>query len=808
MISIGQIKNLFRNRVESTHSNDLSRSDFSDAIPAEDKTDIHETDSDLNRMNPQVIDEAGGWEYDFGTGMLRWTEEIYKIHGHQQGYIPNFETSLNSYAADSKELLQKAIDKAISRGISWDLELKINRTDGRQIWVRDIGEPVFNNGQIVMLKGQLKNISKQKKIEFSLQVFTELVNDSNESMIVCDSDGNIIYANNQAGEIYGFTKDEMQNLKFQDIDKHRNDNEKWVVFFEETKKNGQKIKEYDFRDFNGNILPVEERSQYSEISGSGYVILFFSNISERKNKEVRIWKKMEQQQNLSNISYLFNTQNDFTFTIKEVIRIAGNFLNTGRVFIFEDMLSGRAVSNTHEWCNIGIESQIENLQAIPYTMFPSWTEVMNSAGCIETEDLSELPGDIVSVLKYHQVISIIAYPLLIDNKYSGFIGCVEAKKKRKWDKDEKDYIKKLSVIISNAFEKKMAMDSLKKSEQRFQEFAELLPEMIFEMNINGKIIFANKLASESFGINQEEIKKGSIFYSLFIEDDRLRLFENFENKIKGGDIKNEQYRVVTIDQKEIPVIVHVSLIKRDKLPTGLRVVLVDNSNKINSEKQLSSILQISEESPYPVLRIEKDGIISICNIKGLRIKTFIEESYESYFKELLDIVLKSGRSEELEIIIAGKYYTLILCPAKDKSYMNIYGKEMTQNKIDNEKVKVNEQRFNDLTEIISEYVWETDTNLRLKYISGRVKKTLDYEPEELIGLSIFSIMHADEEKRLGKILRDYCHSGESFINIEINMLKKNGTQVWHALTGIPVYNDDRKIIGLRGTGIEVKKKQR
>jgi len=748
-------------------------------------------------------DQKGEWEYNFSSGGFRWTDEVYKIFGLSKTYVPNFEAVLNYYAPDSKKLFQKAIDKAISKGNPWNLELKINTSKGIQIWVRDTGEPIFNNGQIVMLKGHLQNITKQKKTEFSLQVFTDLVNVSDEAMIVCESSGDIIYANNHAADIYGFTKDEMQSLKFQEIDSIRGETEKWINFINDVKKNGQKIHEYDFRDNNGKIIPIEERSKYSEISGNGYIIIFFQNISERRNKENRIKKNLEKQQNLSNISYLFNTSDEFDFKIKEVLRIAGNYTNVSRAFIFEDMLSGRAVSNTHEWCNIGIDSQKDDLQAIPYTMFPSWTEIVKSQGYIEASELTDLPEDIVSIFKFHQVISIIAFPLTIDSKYYGFIGFSEAKKKRKWEKDEKEYIKTLSVIISNAYEQKITLDSFKKSEQRFKEFTELLPEMVFEMNINGKIIFANSLACEQFGINQEILQKGIIFYSLFIEDDRLRIFENFESKIKGEKIENEKYKVTTVNGIEIPVIVYVNLIMRDNMPTGLRAVLVDISEKILSEKQILSMSQISEESPYPVLRVEKNGVISLCNSKGLGIKTFLEESYDTYLKDLLDVILKTGRNEELEITIADSLFRLIICPSKDKNYLNIFAKDVTQKKIDDEKVMLFEQRLHDISESIIEYIWETDINFRIKFISNKVKSILGYEPEEIIGRPLFSLMPGDEEKRFEKIVKDFYQKGESFINIESKILKKDHTIIKQVFTGMPIFDFDRKIVGFRGTGMDI-----
>jgi PAS domain S-box-containing protein len=654
-----------------------------------------------------------------------------------------------------------------------------------------------------MLKNFLQKTTKQKKIEFNLQVFAELVNVLNEAMLICEPGGNIIYVNNHATEIYGFKKEEMLSLKFQDIDNQRNDKEKWMSFVDHLKNNGNIIREYDFLNNDGKRQPVEEHSQYSEISGSGYVIIIFQNVSERKKEETRTKKNAEQQKNLSDISYLFNTKNDFDYKVREALRMAGYFKNVSRAFIFENILSSRAVSNTYEWCNDGVESQIYNLQAIPYTMFPSWMEIMNSKGYIEASELTSLPEDIISVFKMQQVISLIAFPLIIDNKYNGFVGFSEGKKKHKWEKNEKEYLKTLSVIISNAYEQKITLDSLKKSERRFHEFADLLPDMVCEMNINGKIIFANTLASEKFGITKERLQQGTIFYSFFIEADRLKIFEYFESRIKGEKIINEIYRVETIDGKEIPVIIYVDLIMRDKMPIGLRSVLVNISEKIKVEQQLSFMSKIIEESPFPLICVEKEGSISYCSKKGKIIKDFIENSYTTYFKDLIDVLFKTGRNEELEINIAGNYFRLKLVPSSDENQLKIYGEDITQKKIDEEKARLNEQRFQDIAEAAIEYIWETDINYHIKYISDKIKMVLGYESDELIGQTFFNLMPADEEKRVRKIFKDYSQKGEYFFNTEFKILKKDRTQAWQALSGIPVFNFERKIIGFRGTGLDI-----
>jgi PAS domain S-box-containing protein len=784
------------------------------------KNELAKTNQTLNNLNlslkhninqlsfTQELAKLGGWEYDIHSKKVTWNHQVYLIYDLPLDFVPSLELALSYYPKESRILLQEAMDRAISKGAPWDLELKFINSKEKQLWVRTIGEPVYMDGRIVKLKGVIQNITDRKRTEYSLQLFSELINDSDEAIIVTESNGNIIFANNQAAEMYGFSRQELHSLSIQDIHDHRNDDSKWERFLVELKKKGKITHEHDFRDAEGKSFPVEERSLYSEVALSGYIITFIRDISERKLAESKIKRNLEQQSILSEISYLFNTSDEFDFKVREVLRITGNYIKVSKVFIFEDILNGKAVSNTYEWCNRGIESQRDDLQAIPYSLFPSWKELMHTDNAIEAFDFAQLPEDIYSVFRPHQIVSLLAFPLYIDNKYFGFIGFAEAKRKRNWESGEKEFLKTLTNIVANSFEQKVAIDSLRKSERRFREFAELLPEMVCETSVNGKITFANNMACERFGLDNETLQKGVIFFNLFSEEDRLRAWENFESKIKGEQVENEEFIIKTIDGKEIPVLVYVNRIMRDHLPAGLRAVMVDISERKKAEEQIISMAKFPEESPYPILRVERNGEVSYCNKKGLIVKDFLQQNYNAYFKDLFAIIYETGRIEELEINIAGTFFSLTLTPVREFNYINIYCKDVTQKKIDEEKLRLSEQRFHDVTDAAGEYIWETDKNYNYIYTSDKVKTVLGFESSEMLGKKPFNFLPVDEIARVEKFVIECAQRGEGFVNFEHKSVTKNKKIIWLMITGIPIFDHNRKFLGFRGVAMDITQRRK
>ena len=63
-----------------------------------------------------------------------------------------------------------------------------------------------------------------------------------------------------------------------------------------------------------------------------------------------------------------------------------------------------------------------------------------------------------------------------------------------------DLFGKISVlaVVRDVTERKKVEEALKSSEQRFRQLAELLPEVIFEMDLNGNFTFVNTLDYRPF----------------------------------------------------------------------------------------------------------------------------------------------------------------------------------------------------------------------------------------------------------------------------------------------------------------------
>jgi diguanylate cyclase (GGDEF)-like protein/PAS domain S-box-containing protein len=101
----------------------------------------------------------GGWELEIATNRISWSSETYRIHGLPYDYEPTLEAGIEFYAPEARPIIRAAVEKGIAEGVSWDLELPLDRADGERIWVRAIGSATFANGQPIRLTGALQDVS-------------------------------------------------------------------------------------------------------------------------------------------------------------------------------------------------------------------------------------------------------------------------------------------------------------------------------------------------------------------------------------------------------------------------------------------------------------------------------------------------------------------------------------------------------------------------------------------------------------------------------------------------------------------------
>jgi PAS domain S-box-containing protein len=113
-------------------------------------------------------------------------------------------------------------------------------------------------------------------------------------------------------------------------------------------------------------------------------------------------------------------------------------------------------------------------------------------------------------------------------------------------------------------------------------------------------------------------------------------------------------------------------------------------------------------------------------------------------------------------------------------------------------LKESEERFRNLVETTSDWIWETDTQGNYTYASPQIRDLLGYSPAELLGKHFSEIMTAKEAVAAKALFKDVSEQGapiHSFVNINRH---KDGRMVVLETSAVPFYDKNWNIQGYRG----------
>lgn len=201
-----------------------------------------------------------------------------------------------------------------------------------------------------------------------------------------------------------------------------------------------------------------------------------------------------------------------------------------------------------------------------------------------------------------------------------------------FSKEEIGFLGKVALDISYGIKSLRTEKELIKSEKRFRELIELLPEFIFETDFEGNITFINQNALENLKYTKDDLIKGIKVISLITPEEIEKVEKNWEYMLKKGKSDLIEYTIKRKDGTTFPVIVNAMVIKDDNENViGTRGVGVD----ITERKKLQHKVDESEklyrtifENTGTATVIENDKIILMVNSEFEKISGYKKKEVE------------------------------------------------------------------------------------------------------------------------------------------------------------------------------------
>jgi PAS domain S-box-containing protein len=218
-------------------------------------------------------------------------------------------------------------------------------------------------------------------------------------------------------------------------------------------------------------------------------------------------------------------------------------------------------------------------------------------------------------------------------------------------KNKAGQVVRIAGIAEDITDRKQSEVALRESEERFRELAELMPETVFEVDLEGKLTFVNRNAFNNFGYTQQDLKKGLKNFDMIIPKDRERAQDNVTKILTGEKSGINEYTALRKDGSIFPVMIHSAPIFKEGKPVGLRGFMVDITDRKKAEEERRKLeVQFLQAQRFEALGTLAGGIAHdfnnlLMNIQGnTSLMLFEIEGTHPFFEPLKKIEkqVKSG----------------------------------------------------------------------------------------------------------------------------------------------------------------------
>ncbi|MGA2161714.1 MAG: PAS domain S-box protein [Methanoregula sp.] len=438
------------------------------------------------------------------------------------------------------------------------------------------------------LREQLDKLaSSQKLLQESETKFHSVFNNANDAIFMHlqedGAPGRFLEVNDFMCTALGYTREELLAMTVKDILSE--------VHMKEISKISRTIAERGFNTFyaefrrkDGSAFPVEVNSRKYSSSGQEIILAVARDVSEWKHTEEEILRsnkalntayeqlaavEQELRTNYENLRVTENKLRESEAWSREFTELLPQFvyeIDTAGRLIFVNKYATEVFGITPEMLDSGLDMR-------DFIIPEEWEKVQKNLALIAKSNTTGIP---TTHGEYHcrrrdgtlMPTNIYTAPVYRDGKLTGFRG-----------------------IVVDTTEASSTQEALQKSETRFRELAELLPQIVFEVDENLKFTFFNWNTIEMTGYAYDDLSQNRTgIFDMMREADHQSAERFFTRILKDRETGHMECVIITQDGKEIPAILSASPIISENRIAGIRGVIVD----ITEQKSLEQALRESE----------------------------------------------------------------------------------------------------------------------------------------------------------------------------------------------------------------------
>ena len=449
--------------------------------------------------------------------ILYISSSVYRMSGYTVEEAVGMKMAEEVYLFPKER--QVLLLKLRENGKVTNFEARLKRKDG-SVWWASTNAHYFKDrdGKILGVEGITRDITELKSAEEALKESEEKYRHLFETAMVGMyrtrlEDGRFLAANNKLAEMMGyesvehFVKEYVTSTHYADPNLRdellrRLQTQGWVDDFE-----------IEMMRTDGSTIQIAlSATAYPD---QGYLEGVIVDITERKRVEDALKYETEFRRVLGAIADEFITSSPEVIddSIDRALEAIGQFVGADRSYIIHFDLKAGTISNTHEWCRTGIESQIDHLQNVPMEMFGWIIDQLTDLQVVHIPMVSELPTEADAAKREFEaegIQSLLLVPLVSEGKCFGTVGFDFVTRPRSCSQREARLLQMSGATLSNALERKRAERALRENEEKMRTLVISSSDAIISLDTQRRLTMCNPAFLSQFGYTEDEVMGKSI----------------------------------------------------------------------------------------------------------------------------------------------------------------------------------------------------------------------------------------------------------------------------------------------------------
>jgi two-component system, cell cycle sensor histidine kinase and response regulator CckA len=361
-------------------------------------------------------------------------------------------------------------------------------------------------------------------------------------------------------------------------------------------------------------------------------------------------------------------------------------------------------------------------------------------------------------------------------------------------------------ITRELIEYKTAEAALKEQQKFLRQMIDANPNIIFVKDEEGRFIQANQSMARIYGIPVEDLIGKTA--ADFVDAEEARRINEQDSEVlstlKSKFIPEE--RIINLKTGETH---WLQTIKKPLLSSNGQIrqilcVATDITERKRAEEDRDRFFALSQDL---LCTIKFDGRFKYLNpawekTLGFSEKELLAEPFteivhpedRAFIRNEVEKLIKDGVFQSFEIRLldrdgAAHWFLWSATPFVAEGVLYAVGKDITERKRSEEKLRDSERYFRALIESASDIITVLDGDGIIRYESPSIERIFGYSQDELIGKNIFDLIHPDDLSSIQNIFISGLENPGVTYFIECRFRHKNGSWQLLEATGINLLND-------------------